>query len=288
MDLSYLKINQSQAPWISLDAETAHSPTIHLSPANGFKAASYRSFMNGFDGQYHFTGMDCRGSWPNTASPNEKFTMHDFADDLIEGLQQAHSSPVIGLGHSQGGFVTLIAAIKRPDLFSKLVLIEPASLPNPWIDRIYPYIPKSVLYAWPSLIKGSLNRQKYWETKHQFYQRYREHGTFKRFTEHAFEDYMEFGLREHNSGWELTFSPEWEAHIFRKVEFIWKYLNNIKIPTLFIKAQHSNLYTKKCFDRQNKSLNSFISTIEINNTYHLLPNEQPEICIKTITNWLED
>jgi len=284
---SQIKLTAGSAPWFSLPAKIIDPQTIHVSAANGFTAASYHSFIKHFDGQYAFTGMDCRGSWPETQTPPESFNMHDFADDLIEGLTQQHDQPVIGLGHSQGGLVTLLAAIKRPELFSKLVLIEPASLPHQWIDYLYPYIPKYLLYRFFPFMEGSLNRQRIWQSKEAFYQRYRHHNTYQRFTDESFDDYMNHGLKNSQENWELTFSPEWEAHIFRKVEFIWKYLTKVRIPTYFIKAEHSNLYSYRVFQKQNKKLSKIISTTEVADTYHLLPHEKPERCANLVVKWLE-
>jgi len=287
LHLSQIPLKGGNAPWLSLEAQTSNSQSIHISAANGFRAASYVHFLKQFNGRYSFTGMDCRGSWPKPPTPKPDFNMHDFANDLIEALDQQYDQPVIGLGHSQGGLVTLIAAVQRPDLFSKIILIEPASLPYSWIDRVYPHIPKSILYKLFPFMHGSLNRQRIWSTKKAFYDRYRQHNTYHRFTEQSFNDYMNHGLIKTDAGWELAFSPEWEAHIFQKVEFIWKYLAKVQVPTLFIKAEYSNLYSHQTFQKQNLKLSSEnVTNIEITDTYHLLPLENPEKCIEIIDNWL--
>ena len=286
IELSHINLTSGNAPWLSIPASSEAAQTIHLSAANGFTAASYHSFLKYFNGSHSFTGMDCRGAWKNILPPPNDFNMHDFANDLIEGIEKKHSKPIIGLGHSQGGFVTLLAAIKRPDLFSKIVLIEPASLPNRWIGLLYPNIPKRLLYRFLPFIKGSLNRQRIWKSQEHFHARYRQHNTYKRFTDDAFNDYLAHGLTHNEQQWELVFSPAWEAHIFSTVEFIWKYLAKVTVPTLFVKAEYSNLYSQKQFIKQNKTLPSNISTVEITNTFHLLPHENPKQCHEVITKWL--
>lgn len=287
LQLSQIQLSDGLAPWFSIASNNKKASIIHLSAANGFPAASYHSFLQHLNGCYSFSGMDCRGSWPSISTPSKHFSMHHFADDLIEGLSRQHDQAVIGLGHSQGGLVTLLAAIKRPDLFSKLILIEPASLPYSWIDHLYPYIPNAVLYKLFPFMLGSLNRQRIWPSKDAFYKRYRHHNTYRKFTDDAFENYMQHGLIKSGDNWKLAFSPEWEAHIFQKVEFIWKYLPLIQIPTLFIKAQFSNLYSQQVFQKQNKKLsNKYVTSIEVADTYHLMPLEEPQICSEIINNWL--
>lgn len=51
--------------------------------------------------------------------------LNNFADELIEDIEKKQNLPVIGVGHSTGGVVTLLAAVKRLDLFSKIILIDP-------------------------------------------------------------------------------------------------------------------------------------------------------------------
>jgi len=119
MELKQINLHAGSATWLSITSSKAEAnSTIHVSAANGFTPACYYSFFTTFSSHLNFTGMDCRGSWPNIASPSNGFGMHNFADDLIEGLEKQHNKPVIGLGHSLGGAITLLAAIKRPDLFS--------------------------------------------------------------------------------------------------------------------------------------------------------------------------
>jgi len=284
-----VSLKDGEAPWFEINTANPQADIIHLSAANGFTCACYLEMLSFFTDQYSVSGMDCRGTWRGHELPPKNFKMEHFADDLIQAIEQKHKRPVIGMGHSQGGFVTLLAAIKRPDLFSKIVLIEPASLPYRWVDIIYPYIPTSLLYQLFPFIKGSLQRQRNWKSRQQFYDRYRNHNTYKRFTENSFINYMNHGLVNNKQGQlQLGFSPQWEAHIFRIVEFMWKYLPKVTIPTLLIRAEHSSLYSHKQFTKHNKQLPKFITTLEIPSSFHLLPLEKPHDLSTFITKWLRN
>jgi len=284
---SHINIDQGDAPWMSLDAKVTNSETIHMSPANGFTAGSYLEFLQLFNTHHSITSMDCRATWAGYETPPRNFRMSDFADDLITAIETQHNAPVIGMGHSQGGFVTLLAAIKRPDLFSKVVLIEPASLPFWLVGAIYPFVPKELLFQCFPFMKGSLNRQAIWQSKEDFYTKYRHHNTFKRFTEQSFNNYMNYGLMKKGDNWQLRFTPQWEAHIFSIVEFIWNHLHKINVPTLFIRAQHGNLYSHKQFVKNNKKLHDLVHCTEIQSTHHLLPLENPIETSKLIKEWLK-
>jgi pimeloyl-ACP methyl ester carboxylesterase len=66
---------------------------------------------------------DRRGYGSSTHSPVRDHRVH--AADLIAVLEQVAERPATVVGWSSGGNVALAASIRRPDLVSRLVLIEP-------------------------------------------------------------------------------------------------------------------------------------------------------------------
>ena len=267
---------------------TNNRPTssIHFSGANGIPVGVYKSYLRQFADTYSIEAVDCRATLADQI-PLSNFGFSDFADDLIKTIESKHRSSVIGMGHSFGAHITLIAAFKRPDLFSKLVLIEPASLTSPWLDLVYRHLPEKLVFKLIPMIARTAQRQKYWSDHQSFLERYSQHPTYKRFTSEAMRDYAAYGLRARENGdYELVFAREWEAHIFRRVEFIWKYLAKCNLPCLFLKAEHSSLYSNKVFHSNNEGLEENFTGLVLPNTYHLLPLEKPEICHQAISTWL--
>lgn len=51
-----------------------------------------------------------------------------YADNLLAFVQQRDLRNVVLIGHSMGGQVAMVAALKQPQAFSQLVLINPAGL----------------------------------------------------------------------------------------------------------------------------------------------------------------
>jgi len=288
---SLVNIGNDQATWISLvqdnptNSSKALETNIHFSPANGFPAGSYLEFLNLLAGHHSVTSMDCRGSWHDQAAPGKNFGMADFANDLIAGIKAKHTQPVIGIGHSLGGHISAID--KHPELFSALVLIEPATLPSAILDYIYPLLPKSLIYQLFPFMKGSAQRQRIWTDREEFRQKYQSHPTFKRFSAESFENYISHGLRKNEAGeLELSFHPAWEAHVFRKMEFLWKHIGQLSMPTLLINAEHSNLYTPQRFSKLSKNMGPHIQTQMAANSHHLLALEKPELTATIALEWL--
>lgn len=287
---SRITIDGYQIPWFELAAlNNNNAQTIHFAAANGFPIACYDEFFACFAGQYRITGMDCRATWQPKITPPKRFSIDDFADDLIHAIKNKHSAPVIGMGHSHGGLMTLVAAAKRPELFSKLVIIEPAAMPMDWLANLTAIAPRWLIYQLFPFIKGSLERQALWPSRDAFYQRYHGHPTFKRFTDRALADYTQHGLRKLDNGqFELVFSPAWEAHIFCTLKLFWNYLSNISLPTLLIRGEHSNLNTQKSFANHHHRLKPQTSPMVIQGAYHMIPQENPIEVHGSIDHWLKN
>ena len=102
---------------------------IHFAHANAYPPGCYKQLFQPFTPTYKVIGMHQRPLWENSNPKNFK-SWHQLADDLILFFEQQQLKQVIGVGHSMGGVVSIIAAIKRPELFSKLVLIDPVIFPK--------------------------------------------------------------------------------------------------------------------------------------------------------------
>lgn len=288
MNLCTIDFGHGPVPWLSADA-TAATPlgTIHLSPANGLPAASYASFIGLLQQRYHVTGMDNRGAWPGIGEPPADWTWEDHADDLIAAIESQHSQPVIGMGHSIGGTITVLAAEKRPDLFSKLVIIDAASAPSRIKSSLLQLIPQWLSFKLFKFIRGSHHRRRLWPTPEAFYQHYKNHPTYRQFTDQAMLDYTHHGLRKRADGqYELVFNPSWESYNFRRVYFLWRALRAVKVPSLVLRAEHTYMYSSARFAELNKNLPTHIASATIVGAQHLVTHEQPRELYQQVDAWL--
>ena len=285
--LSEIDFGGGAAPWYQHPTNNAGTPLVHFSAANGFPVASYQQFYNAFEQKLSFCAMDSRGAWPSQELPTNNFSTQDFAQDLISALESQYTEPIIGMGHSHGGLMTTVAAIQRPDLFSKLVLIEAATAPDNIFGRMYRHIPKWLLLKLVPFIRGSHERQRVFSSPAAFYDRYHGHPTFKHFSDQALKDYTTYGLRERTDGqFELAYLPEWESHIFCRVSPIWPYLRKVTIPTLMIRAEKSYMYTSAQFTTYSKTLSSEVTAVTMKGAHHLVTHENPQGIADLIQNWL--
>jgi pimeloyl-ACP methyl ester carboxylesterase len=246
---------------------------IHFAHANGFPPKTYSSLAQELSSNYRVIGMELRPLWPNSDYKTFK-NWETAADDLIRYLDQQKLFGIIGMGHSFGAIATLIAANKRPDLFKKLVFIEPVVLPT-WVYTITWAFPKYLLRHANPLVKQTLNRTNKWESREAAFQQFRSKKVFSKIAEKELWDYVNAATSVCNDGSvRLTFPREWEAQIYMTFSLPWKYFKALKFPYLVIRGETSDTITDSVWKKWVSS-NQNGTLLEMKNLGHLLPLEAP-------------
>jgi len=89
----------------------------------------WRFITPAFEKDYQVILFDLVGSGESDQSAYdfEKYSSHQgYAEDLIEIIVEFDLPGVIFIGHSVSSIIGVLAAAERPDLFDKLVLVEPS------------------------------------------------------------------------------------------------------------------------------------------------------------------
>ena len=88
--------------------------TIVFSHANGFPAGTYRKlFQHWRDAGYAVHAVEKYGHDPRfPVTSNWPY----LRNELIELIERVGTEPVYLVGHSLGGYLSLLAALKRPEL----------------------------------------------------------------------------------------------------------------------------------------------------------------------------
>jgi pimeloyl-ACP methyl ester carboxylesterase len=97
-------------------------------------AMSWRAVARALPPQWQLVAVDLRGRGGSADAPGP-YGMDRHADDLI-AIAEGLARPIVLSGQSMGAYPALRAAVRRPDLFTKLVLVDgglPLPLP-PGID----------------------------------------------------------------------------------------------------------------------------------------------------------
>lgn len=96
--------------------------------AHGFGTdqTAWSQVTDAFSNDYRLVLYDNVGagkSAPSAFSPNKYDTLHSYADDLLDICRAMDITGAIMVGHSVSGMISLLAGVKEPDRFKKIVMV---------------------------------------------------------------------------------------------------------------------------------------------------------------------
>jgi len=250
---------------------------LHFLHANGYPPECYKPFLELLQAQYHVFGMLLRPLWPDS-NPDDIQDWQPFSDDLLHFLAPPQPAPVIGVGHSIGAIVTLRAALRDPDKFRALILLDPVL-----------FVP-SQLVMWNFFraiglgnkvhpkISGALKRRRTFDNLDLVFRGYRSREVFRYMSNESLRIYIEGITRKTDNGYELVYSPEWESRIYftglRDFD-IWRDVPKLEVPTLFIRGAETDTFLENAakFLKQ-KQPKVRVETLD--KSTHILPLERPK------------
>jgi pimeloyl-ACP methyl ester carboxylesterase len=263
--------------------DMGHGPFLHFAHANGYPPGVYGQFLEHLARDYHVLAMDQRPLWPGE-EPEQLRSWHALAGDLIDFLVE-HGGRAIGAGHSLGAVVTMTAAIRRPELFEQLVLIEPVFL-APELLAMAADHPEQVFET--PLVYIASKRRRNWPSREEAFTHFREKEVFRRFSDSALRDYLEHGLAANGDGVQLRFSPDWEAHLYGTPPLdVWDLIPQITQPTLAVRAADSNTLSEQAW-RLWQELQPHAQFVEIEEAGHLVPLERPAELATVVACFLDN
>ena len=260
--------------------------SVHFAHANGYPPRAYRQLLRGLANNYHVIAMHMRPLWPGS-EPLSISDWRPLADDLARFLDQQNLRHVIGWGHSMGATTTLRLALKQPEYFRAIVLIDPVIFPPPVI-LVWELIYRLGLgYRVHPLVKRALKRSSQFVSSAAMYANYRQKAIFEQMSDSALKDYVDaLGCPRPDGSVELCYPASWEARIYvtgvRADLELWHELPKLKIPLLIFRGEETDTF----WEQTGRLVQRFIPSAQIHTvTYatHLVALEKPEE-ILTIAN----
>jgi pimeloyl-ACP methyl ester carboxylesterase len=263
---------------------------LHFLHANGYPPDCYKPLFELLKPRYRLFGMLLRPLWDDS-KPEDIKDWHPLSDDLLQFLTTGEFGPVIGVGHSVGGIVTLRAALRDPGKFRALILLDPVLFVPPILVLWNLARALGLGNKFHPKIVGALKRRPAFDDLDMVFSGYRSREIFKYMSDEDLRAYIAgIAKPKADGGFELAYSPEWEARIYLTAlrDFdLWRELPKLKIPTLIIRGAETDTFLENAA-RLVKEKNPRIEIRSLEKSTHLLPLEYPQKVCNYIRAFLTD
>jgi len=221
-----------------MEAMTARPalPKLVFSHANGFPGACYRKLYDFLDDDFNVLHVDRFGHDPRYPVTDGWLHLREQLIDFIVGNAK---EPVIAVGHSLGGYLSLMAAAMRPALFSAVVLLD-STIPGAWKGAALGMVKQFGLVDRITPAGITLDRRREWSSTEAVYRHFQGKAAFRHFDPNCLRDYATLGTVPSSGGVRLAFDPQVEYRIYRGIPHdMARHLPGLQVPAGFIGGRQS-------------------------------------------------
>jgi pimeloyl-ACP methyl ester carboxylesterase len=253
-------------------------PLALLHHANGFCKGVWGPVAEELRRDFRVVAMDARGHGDSSKPTGEgAYRWQEFIGDLVavaETLVGEGSAPrvALGLGHSFGGTSFIGAAGQRPDLFERLLLLDPVVTPPASVARSPGYSEHLA-----RMVEGAKRRRAVFPSREEAAAQWKARSFFARCDPRAVELYALDGLRRRDDGaFELKCPGAVEAAVFAQGPELdlFETAKGVETPTLILNAVYGNFPLAV---HQAVAASMRQASVEPVETGHLVPLEKPEL-----------
>jgi pimeloyl-ACP methyl ester carboxylesterase len=265
-------------------AEAAPARKIVFSHANGFPAGTYRQLFEawraaGFEvhaiGKYgHDPRFPGTNNWPH------------LREQLVQFIEHEVGGPAYLVGHSLGGFVSLMAAAHRPDLASGLVLLDSPLLTG-WKARVLQVAKSTPFGERISPAHVSKRRREHWDSADAAFAHFAAKPIFARWAPGVLADYVASGTEPHGEGQRLAFDRGIETAIYNALPHHFERMlreRPLRCEAAFVGGTASVENARVGLRATERLVRGRIASIEGS---HLFPFEQPALTAATVVKLID-
>lgn len=259
-----------------------------LQHANGMCGALWALVATQLTSRYRVIALDCRGH-----GDSERLTVPDDYDwpvmvsDIVQVAQAlceefGAEQISLGIGSSFGGILLSGAAAVEPELFSRLVLLDPPIHPSEELIEQMGIDFQAPASTREGIVEQALKRKYIWASREDARQAWQDKPLFSVWDPRAFDIYLSAGMKERDDGQvELKCHPTVEAHIFASTGSfgLFDYAPQVEIPVELVHAAKGFFSAEFYGHIATVFPNCALSSMSAG---HLLPLEAPDEVVQFV------
>jgi pimeloyl-ACP methyl ester carboxylesterase len=252
---------------------------LHFAHANGFPASCYGTMLSSLPSSFRVSFIDAIGMDPRYP-PTEGWP--HLVEQLIAALEKM-GEPVLGVGHSLGGYLNYLAAVRRPELFRAIVLLD-APIIGPFRGSMLGATKRLGIVDRVTPAGATRDRRSTWPTREEARAHFRTRRLFRDFADEALDDYVRHGLVEEGGRLRLKIDPRIEYQIYRTIPHdMMRHLGSLRVPAAFIGGADSDVVRRvRLAGMRPKFVFHKVPG------GHLFPFEQPREAARSLARALDD
>jgi pimeloyl-ACP methyl ester carboxylesterase len=254
-------------------------PKIHFSHANSYPSGTYRQFFDYLGRDFEIQALDMHAH--NPAYP-VRDGWHALVQELIDELQKRYDEPVILVGHSLGGILSLMAAAERPELVRCVVMLDSPVVAG-WRALVWRLFKRFSVSDRFSPARNSVKRRNVWPNAGDAMRHFASKELFAAWAPGVLQDYLDAGLMAHPEGVQLRFRRETETAIYRSLPH---HIGNLvagkfPVPVGYIAGHRSEENRQAGLDATRTLVGRHFRTMYGG---HLFPMESPQLTAQLVSD----
>ncbi len=227
-------------------------PLLHFLHGNGFCGLAYWPMLSRLQVDFDLLMTDIQGH--GDSDPGSRFLGWNANADICTRVLRQHLAtgrqsgrPVFGVAHSLGGVLTTLMAADHPDLFDRLVLLDPVYFPKSMLTAMAGLKYAGLLDTFSPLSRQARRRRSSWPSRSAAASYLSGRGTFRNWDKEALDCFVRFAIEQNSDGRFSLKCPTWiEAKIFATYpKRLWRAIKAARVPTELMIAENTFPFLQK-------------------------------------------
>lgn len=212
-------------------------PPVVCVHATGFHGRIWEPFVPRLREHFSVIALDQRGHGDSDKPPSG-YQWSRFGDDVLAVVDDLGLTDACAIGHSAGAAALIFAETSRPGTFSRLVLMDPTTLP--------PQFRELPAFLENPMAEAARKRRAVWDSTDQMRERLRNGTPLASWRDDFLDAYVIYGTTPRSDGTiELKCPPAIEGEIYANAGSNdgWDRMARLDCPTLLLTGEQSPMWS---------------------------------------------